>query len=95
MDYLKQSIQYDVIFSVEFNNILKPFKKKKLVIFQRLEKQIFKIAKNPFIGKPLRNTLRNYRRVHVSSFVLIYEIFQDEIRLIDFDHHDKIYRKYK
>jgi len=47
------------------------------------------------LGKPLRNTLRNYRRVHVDPFVLLYEIRMLEVRLMDFDHHDKIYKKYK
>jgi len=51
--------------------------------------------KEPALGKPLRNVLRNYRRLHVDSYVLLYEIKQQEIRLLDFDHHDNIYKKYQ
>ena len=86
---------YKLVISPEFERILKSLKKKKSTIFKNLEKQIIKIAREPALGKPLRNILRNYRRVHVNSFVLIYEIYNDEIRLIDFDHHDVIYKKLK
>jgi len=42
-----------------------------------------------------RLNLRNYRRIHVDPYVLIYEIKQQEIRLLDFDHHNNIYKKYQ
>ena len=86
---------YILVIPDEFKVILKKLKKKKPDILKILEKQIEKISKNPILGKPLRNILRNYRRVHVDPFVLIYEIKDIEVRLIDFDHHDKIYKKYK
>ena len=80
-------------FSENFNKILKRIKKKDKEIFQRISESIFKIVNNPLCGKPLRNVLRNYRRVHIGHFVLIYEIINSEIRFLDFDHHDKIYKK--
>ena len=80
-------------FSDNFNKILKRIKKKDKEIFQRISESIFKIVNNPLCGKPLRNVLRNYRRVHIGHFVLIYEIINSEIRFLDFDHHDKIYKK--
>lgn len=83
---------YRLVISPEFERILKSLKKKKPTIFKNLEKQIVKIIREPAAGKPLRNVLRNYRRVHIDSFVLIYEICDREIRLIDFNHHDKIYK---
>ena len=86
-------MEYKLVISFEFERILKSLKKKKPTIFKDLEKQIIKIIKNPAIGKPLKNVLRNYRRIHLNPFVLIYEIKDKEIRLIDFDHHDKIYKK--
>jgi len=85
--------RYKIVIPPEFERILKSLKKKKPTIFKNLEKQIIKIVREPALGKPLRNVLRNYRRIHVNSFVLIYEIYNNEIRLIDFDHHDKIYKK--
>mgnify|MGYP001568675225 CR=1 len=80
-------------FSENFNKTLKRIKKKDKEIFQRISESVFKIINNPLCGKPLRNVLRNYRRVHIGHFVLIYEIINMEIRFLDFDHHDKIYKK--
>ena len=90
-----QSTNYKLVVHVEFETILKKLKNKKPDIFRDLGKKIEKIVKEPILGKPLRNTLRNYRRIHMDPFVLIYEIHMLEVRLIDFDHQDKIYKKYK
>jgi mRNA-degrading endonuclease RelE of RelBE toxin-antitoxin system len=91
---MPDSMSYKLVVPIEFEIILKKLKNKKPDVFKNLEKKIEKVARNPILGKPLRNTLRNYRRVHMDSFVLIYEIRMLEVRLIDFDHHDKIYKKY-
>lgn len=77
-----------------FERTSKILKKKRPSLLALLEKQITKIFQEPLIGKPLKNVLKNYRRVHVGSFVLVYKIKGNEIHLIDFDHHDKIYKKY-
>ena len=82
-----------IIYSREVEDALKKLKKRNKDIFNRVGNQIIKILREPNIGKPLRYTLRNRRRVHVGSFVLIYEFHQGELRFIDFDHHDKIYKK--
>ena len=92
---MAQQISYKLVIPIEFELILKKLKNKKPDVFRDLAKKVEKIVKDPILGKPLRNTLRNYRRIHIDSFVLIYEIRMLEVRLIDFDHHDKIYKKYK
>jgi YafQ family addiction module toxin component len=46
--------------------------------------------------KNLRNELKQYKRVHIdNSFVLIFkvDVRNNFILFVDFDHHDKIYRK--
>lgn len=88
------SRSYSLVLSPRFEKILKSLKRRKPTLLRDLERQIEKVLKEPVLGKPLRNVLRNYRRVHIGSFVLIYEIYHKEIRLIDFDHHDRIYKKY-
>ena len=80
-------------FSEDLSKILKRLKKKDKETFQRIIESILKIINNPLCGKPLRNVLRNCRRVHIGHFVLVYEIIETEIRFLDFDHHDKIYKK--
>ncbi|WP_048152889.1 type II toxin-antitoxin system RelE family toxin [Methanolacinia paynteri] len=71
---------------------LKKGDKETLVI---ISKKVKEIQKNPYHFKPLRHDLKGIRRVHINrSFVLIYEIIEPEnaVRLLDFDHHDKIYK---
>ena len=53
---------------------------------------------NPHHYKPLRYDLKGFRRVHINShFVLLFKVDEKNriIKFIDFDHHDKIYEKYK
>jgi len=84
-----------ITYSTEFEKALKQLIKQDRKTFEQLENQIEKILREPQIGKPLRYTLKNRRRLHVGSFVLVYEFHRNELRFIDFDHHDKIYKKYK
>lgn len=82
-----------IVYSDRMERALRHCKKKDRVLFAEIQKQIEKILREPQIGKPLRYTLKNRRRVHVGSFVLVYEFHKNELRFLDFDHHDKIYKK--
>lgn len=86
---------YNLTVDPQCRKILELLKKQKPSLFQRLQKQVFKIVREPNLGKPLRHDLRNYRRIHMGSFVLLYEILSNEVRLVDFGHHDGVYAKYK
>lgn len=86
---------FEIVETSRFERILKSLKRKKPSLFQDLIKQLKKISREPYLGKPLRNILRNRRRIHVGSFVLLYEIYQDKIYLLDFEHHDRAYDKYQ
>ncbi|HLD34377.1 MAG: Addiction module toxin, RelE/StbE family [Parcubacteria group bacterium GW2011_GWB1_41_6] len=72
---------------------LRRVKKKDKLLYSRIQKKVSEIIDSPFLGKPLRNILKNRRRVQIGPFVLIYEIVEEqkEIRFLDFDHHDKVY----
>ena len=77
-----------------FGRVLKKLNREK-TLRAELDRGIEKILRNPFLGKPLRHSLRTYRRIHIEgSFVLLYEIQGLKVVLIDFDHHDRIYKKY-
>jgi len=71
--------------------------KKKVEIINKEIKQI--INYDPvFIGhyKNLKHDLKDFKRVHVdSSFVLVFKvnITNNFILFVEFDHHDKIYKK--
>ena len=85
---------YKLTTEPEVDQIFKSLKKKNPDLFREIESGTVKILRNPELGKPLRNVLRNQRRIQIGgSFVLLYEIIGTEVRLLDFDHHDKIYKK--
>lgn len=82
-----------IVYSDEFERALRKWKKKNRYLFEQIVNKMERIIGEPTIGKPLRYTLRNRRRVHIDSFVLVYEFHNNELRFIDFEHHDKVYKK--
>lgn len=94
MRHEAQELPYRAEFSDEFWGVLRDLLKRNQVLHDRLAKEIRKVLKNPEIGKPLRYSLKSYRRTHIGSFVLLYEIIGQVVRFLDFDHHDRIYKKY-
>ena len=91
---MAEPVLYKLTTEPEVDRIFKSLKKKKPDLFREIESGTVKILRSPELGKPLRNMLRNRRRIQIGgSFVLLYEIIGAEVRLLDFDHHDKIYRK--
>ena len=82
-----------IVYAVEFERVLIRYKKNDHKLFGQIHAQILKILQEPSIGKPLRYTLKNRRRVHMGSYVLVYEFHNGELRFIDFDHHYRVYKK--
>jgi len=82
---------YAIEFSEEFEKSMKKLKKKDNVAFEQIQKKLIEIVENPEHYKPLRNILAGYRRLHFGSFVLIYTIEGNIVRIISLDHHDKAY----
>ena len=78
---------------------------RKLIKLERKNKALYEQVKNKInevlnildMGhyKNLRHDLKEYKRVHIGSFVLIFKYNErnDFIYFTDFDHHDKIYNK--
>ena len=59
-----------------------------------INKKIQEILKDPHHYKPLRGDMHGSYRVHIhKSFVLVFEIDEANkvVKLLDYDHHDKIY----
>lgn len=87
---------YTLSASEHLDRIFLKLSKKDPLQFQILKKKIKNILENPYQFKPLRGDMKGRRRVHVGkSFVLVYGILEDEkiVKLIDYEHHDKIYRR--
>ena len=74
--------------------IEKLFKKDK-VRYEHLRTKLKILAQQPEIGKPLRNVLKGKWRIQIGSFVLIYEIYENDkkIILLTFEHHDNAYNR--
>lgn len=77
----------------DLNKQFSKLAKRDKTLFQALTKKVQEIRENPHHYKPLRAPLQNKRRVHVGgSFVLIFSINENTVRLLEFEHHDKAYK---
>jgi len=85
---------YSLAIKPNVDKIFSKLRKKNPKQLQITFKKIKQIIKNPYHFKPLKGDMHGARRVHIDkSFVLIYEIDEKKkiVRLLDYDHHDKIY----
>ena len=88
------SRQYKI--SKEFDRILLKLQKKDKQLYENLLKKMNEVLNIQDVEhyKNLRNDLKEFKRVHVGHFVLLFK-FDKTNNLIffsDFDHHDKIYK---
>ena len=73
-------------------DVKNPLKKNK-PLEDAMKKAIERILLNPEHFKPLKAPLQNTRRVYVlGSFVLVYEVKGNVVRLLRFAHHDEAYK---
>lgn len=83
--------------SKHLDRILIKLEKKNKKFYESLLKKMNEVLRNPEIEhyKNLKYKLKEYKRVHVGSFVLLfkYDKQEDIIYFSDLDHHDKIYKK--
>ena len=79
------------IFSDEFKKQLKKLKNKEQAMYERTEKKIRSIVLEPTHLKHLRNVLKGKQRVHLGSFVLKFEVKENKIYFITFEHNDFAY----
>ena len=83
--------------SKNLDRILIKLSKKDKDLFEQVLKKIEEVINSYNIKhyKNLRHDLKDYRRVQVGSFVLVFKYNKKEnlIYFVDLDHHDKIYKK--
>ncbi|MBR9692920.1 type II toxin-antitoxin system mRNA interferase toxin, RelE/StbE family [Candidatus Woesearchaeota archaeon] len=88
-------MSYTLQISEKLDKILNKLIKKNQKQLKIINKKTKQILKNPYHFKQLSGDQHGERRVHIDThYVLTYEIDEDNkiIRLLDFDHHDKIYK---
>lgn len=78
--------------------ILKKLSKKNKTAYEAVINKIAEVVNSENVEhyKNLRHDLKDKKRVHVaSSFVLVfsYDKAKDYVSFLDYDHHDKIYRR--
>ena len=85
---------YKIIAHSRVQKELQKLFEKDKVRYNHVKKRLEILSDNPQIGKPLRNILKGKWRIHIGSFVIIYEIDKENssIILLDFEHHDNAYR---
>ena len=86
---------YTLAIKESLDKKFKKFQKKDMEMLRLIERKVQDILADPHRFKPLRKPLQNKRRVHIAgSFVLVYEVKEKEklVTLLDFDHHDNIYK---
>ena len=82
--------------SRELDGIFAKLQKKDRKRLEIINKKVSQILADPNRFKPLRGDMHGARRVHIDkSFVLTCEVDENSkiVRLLDFDHHDKIYKR--
>jgi len=80
-----------------FKKLLKKIFKRNKKLYEQILKKIEEIINTYNIEhyKNLRHDLKDFKRVQIGHFVLIFKFIKSRNKIIfeDFDHHDKIYKK--
>jgi YafQ family addiction module toxin component len=82
--------------SKEFDRVIAKLEKKDKQLYENLLNKMDEILNIVDVEhyKNLRNDLKDYKRVQVGHFVLVFKFDKTNniIFFVDFDHHDKIYK---
>jgi addiction module RelE/StbE family toxin len=80
-----------ILFSESFK---KDYKKiKDISLRKKIIKAISKLPDSPELGKPLKYCYKGNRRLRVDPFRIFYRLEGDIIRITNFEHRKKAYRK--
>ena len=87
---------YNYEIKPSLRDILRKLSKKDNILYKFTLKKIEEIINSESIEhyKNLRHNMKDYKRVHIGHFVLIFS-YNEKFNLIsfeDFEHHDKIYQ---
>ena len=81
----------------KLEKIMIKLEKKNGILYDQIKNKINEVINSENVEhyKNLRHDLKDYKRVHVGHFVLIFKYDKNKnlISFEDFDHHDKIYLK--
>lgn len=80
--------------SRDFGGKMKKLLKKDRLRYERVRKKIIEICEEPHHYEPLGNVMAGVMHVHIDPYVVTFKIDEANkiVRLLDFEHHDKVYR---
>ena len=88
-------LSYEVLPNLQ--KILNKLSKKDDLVYRQVLKKIEEVISSPDVEhyKNLRYDMKDKKRIHVGHFVLVFKFAKEEGRVdfLDFDHHDKIYKR--
>jgi addiction module RelE/StbE family toxin len=86
-------MSYTVVADPKVVAIFRKMWQKDSTRFGQIEKKLLELAENPEIGKPLKQSLKGYWRLHIGHYILMYRIDRKNQRiiLVDYAHHDEAY----
>lgn len=84
---------YSLEVAEDVDKLFRKLAKKDRAQLEAVNKKIVQILTDPLQFKPLKHPLEGLRRVHVGSFVLIYEVIEQQVtvRILAYKHHDQAY----
>ena len=88
-------LSYEILPNLQ--KILNKLSKKDDLAYRQVLKKIEEVVSSPDVEhyKNLRYDMKDKKRIHVGHFVLVFKFVKEESRVefLDFDHHDKIYKR--
>ena len=86
-------MMYDLEIEDKVYKIFSKLSKRDKALMIKINKKVLEIRANPLRYKPLKGPLKNRRRVHIGSYVLIFSVDESRkvVKLLEFEHHDKAY----
>lgn len=87
-----KKIKYSIALSHDVNVWLEKLKKKNRGFYIEIYKKLYKIQKNPSGGKPLSNKHKNHFSERIRNYRIIYEIDEEEIKILDIGSRDEVYK---
>ena len=86
-------MSYSVVADPKVVAIFRKMWQKDSARFSQIERKLLELAENPEIGKPLKQPLKGFWRLHIGHYILMYKIDwkNQKILLVDYSHHDEAY----
>ena len=88
----------DQLYSLEVvenvDRLFKKLRKKDSMQFEAVSKKVTEILETPQKFKPLKSPMQHMRRVHIGSFVLVFDIDEGRkvVTIRRYEHHDDVYK---